>query len=142
MKKRILIIALILAIAVVAAVIVKREFFPAPGVTVQKFKRLRVGLFKREVEKILGERGVAVEDEDSELFFRINRFEVYKWVGEDGIILVAFSEVERFGQDMPYMCIPSDLASYGLLLRAGSPDLELAPYSTPFIVRLRNLLGI
>ena len=140
-KRKLIVTVLLLAVAVVAAVVVKREFFPAPGVTVQNFGRLHTRMFLHEIEAILGQPGVLVDDSESELLSKLDRLELHKWVGNDCTILISCSTVPRSEKEKYLRCIRSDMSSAGLCLSDGMSDLVLAELQPSLPDRIRAWLG-
>src|SRR5262245_53653847 len=127
MKKRLVIVGLLLAVAVVTAVVVKREFFPAPGVTVQNFKRLNARMTLEEVEAILGQTG---EDHDRwhPALENIGYMGPGKrWVCQDCVIEIIIASFPPGG---------AWVAAYGSCTLSDGTQFELAAYSKPLLERV------
>jgi hypothetical protein len=110
-----------LAFAVTAAVL-----GPAPGVTEANARRIRPGMKLREVEAILGARGLGMTDGTASTLFRP---EPYLWAGPQARVLVVFTYGEPAEADWHEPRVAANGVTFN---RTGSLNL---------LSRLRSWLG-
>jgi hypothetical protein len=77
-----------LALVALAFVVTDAALGPRPGVTEANARRIRPGMTLREVETVLGGRGLCMADGTASTVFHP---EPYLWAGPDARILVVFT---------------------------------------------------
>jgi hypothetical protein len=88
MSRRTFLLGIGIAVVALAFAVTDWVVGPAPGVTEANARRIKPGMTLREVEAILGARGLCVWDGTSSTIFRPHP---YLWAGPDARVIVEFT---------------------------------------------------
>jgi hypothetical protein len=92
MSGRVYLSGVALALVTGAFLLTDHLLTPPPGVTEANCRRIRVGMRRAEVERLLGSRGISL-GRDHPYFSR--NWEYMGWLGEAGAVEVVFDKADR-----------------------------------------------